>query len=293
MFNAIGGSNYDFVELRNLGPVALDLNGVRFVQGIAFTFGPQVLSPGGSIIVAKDVARFRLRYGTSPRIAGAFSGELDNGGEKLALRLPPPFDANILTFEYNDAWFPAADGDGAALTITSPASVMARDWDERETWTQSAPGGDPDDTTPRWDTFAGWMAVNHALTPGQDDDHDGVPALIEFVLGMNPTSGLGHDGPLGLPVPGVDAQGRSQITFFVPQNAEAFGGIGFPDGTLRVDASSTLLNWSTIASKSFISAWSGSVTVGAAVNGYIPVTVTDSILSGPRRFLRLSVDWQP
>ena len=39
-------------------------------------------------------------------------GLLDNGGEKLALQLPPPFDANVLTLAYSDAWQPSTDGSG-------------------------------------------------------------------------------------------------------------------------------------------------------------------------------------
>src|SRR5204862_1942719 len=38
MYNAVSGSDFDYVELRNVGATPLALGGMRFVEGIDFTF---------------------------------------------------------------------------------------------------------------------------------------------------------------------------------------------------------------------------------------------------------------
>jgi hypothetical protein len=270
------------------------LNGVRFVEGITFTFGAQLLDPGANIIVAKNVAKFRARYGSAPLVVGPFGGQLDNGGEKLAIQLPPPFDANILTFDYEDGWYASTDGEGTSLIVKTPITTLARDWEERETWGVSNLGGNPAGASARTDTFSGWMTLNHALTAAQDDDNDSIAALVEFGLGMNPASALGLDGPLGLPVVSLTAGGQLQLDFDVPQNPAAASGHGFEDTVIRVDASNDLSTWTNIASKTLAAPWTGSVVVGAPAGGYVPVTVTDSTApAGGKRFLRLRVEWLP
>lgn len=294
MFNALGGSDYDYLELRNVGGAAFNLNGVSFVEGITFTFPSQVLNPGANIVVVKNLSKFRLRYGQGPLVAGTYSGQLDNGGEKVALRLPSPFEVNILTFDYQDGWFASADGEGTSLVTIAAQSTLARDWDEKGTWASSIPGGDPGGVGARSDTFSGWMALHRALDARQDDDMDGVPALVEFGLGMNPASGLGMDGQQGLPVAGIGAGAQMQIHFLVPQNPLAGGGLGFEDAILRVDASDDLKAWTPIAAKTFGSPWAGTVATGEVVNGYVPVTVTDTTApTGNRRFLRFRVESNP
>jgi len=63
-----------------------------------------------------------------------------------------------------------------------------------------------------------------------------------------------------------------------------------------VQASSDLVNWTTIATKTLNAGWSGSgITLGAPSGGFQPVTVEDSVPLGsqPRRLLRLQLTWVP
>ena len=292
MYNPPGGTEYEFVELRNVGAAAFDLTGVKFVNGIDFTFPATVLSPGQNVLVVKNTAKFRARYGNGALVAGAFTGSLDNSGEKLALQLPPPFDANVLTFTYGDTWHPSTDGPGRSLVVPNPllAAIL---WGDRATWAASATnGGDPDGASiAALGLYADWAANFGVTGPAFDGDRDGIAALVEFGLGMNPASVEGGDGAAGAPQPAMNA-GRMQLVFYAPANASATQLHGMPELTYTVLASGDLVTWSIIATKTFPTAWSGSatVTVGAAAGGFTPVTVEDTAGGAPR-FLRLQVGW--
>lgn len=294
MYNPLGGTEYEYVELRNVGTSSFDLAGVKFVSGIDFTFPSTILSPGQNILVVKNFVKFRNRYGNGPLVAGTFTGSLDNSGEKVALQLPPPFDANVLTFTYSDAWQPSTDGPGRSLIVPNPL-LTAGLWGNRETWAASSTnGGDPNGAAvPVLGLYADWSVVNGVPTVTADGDFDGIAGLVEFALGMNPASGLGLDGAAGAPGVAVNA-GHVQLRFLAPANAAATQMHGMPELTYTVLASSDLVMWSAIATKTFPTAWSGtaSVTVGTASGGFTPVVVEDSAGSTPR-FLRLQVTWTP
>ena len=291
MYNALGGSEFDYVELTNVGATALQLQGVRFVSGLTFVFTvPTTLNAGERILVVKNLTKFRSRYGNTPVVAGVFTGTLSDGGEGVAIQLPPPFDANILTFNYDDNWYVSTDGAGTALRTISAATTAAGLWGDKDTWTASALGGSPGGVATRTDTFSGWMTLNGVNAVTDDNDHDGIPALIENALGMNPNSGNGTHGVAGAPV----ATSGSSYTFLVPVNAGAAQGHGVTDLVYNVQSSPNLATgpWASIAAKSFTTNWSGTVSVGAPVSGFIPVTVTDPA-GGAQRFFRLQVLWVP
>lgn len=165
MYHPPGGDAHEYIELLNLGPVALNLGGCSF-DGIDFAFPPSFsLAAGGRIVLASDElpSSFAARYpGVS--VAGWFGGSLNNGGERLALK-----DAagnTIVSVDYDDAhpWPVAADGGGASLEIIDP-------------------NGDPDDP-------ANWRAssVLHG-TPGQSPSAAPSPAIvINEILALNLTT---------------------------------------------------------------------------------------------------------
>jgi hypothetical protein len=138
MYHASSGNNYDYIELYNIGETALDLNGVHLNDGIDFTFGQMLLDPGQYVVVVKNLTAFRSTYGAGINVAGEYSGNLSNGGEKIILSVPLPLDIAILRFEYSDKWYPATDGDGSSLTIndsfTHPAILS-----EPESWRSATP----------------------------------------------------------------------------------------------------------------------------------------------------------
>lgn len=142
MYHAPAGSEFDYIELQNISDTILDLTDVRFNDGIYFTFPAMTLDAGQYVVVASNIASFQSAYGTGINVTGEYSGNLNNGGEKIVLSLLPPLDAAILRFEYSDAWYPATDGNGSSLTINDPLADPAS-WSEPGGWhaTTPNPGG--------------------------------------------------------------------------------------------------------------------------------------------------------
>lgn len=150
MYDPVASSSardHEFVELTNIGPTTLDLSGLRFTNGIRYTFAPGTsLAPGAQIVVARTRAVFLTRFPRASGVlaAGEYDGALDNSGETIALTVPSPWDVHVLRFRYQPDWYPAATGQGNSLVVPDPVNSPARDWDESRTWALSAEsGGNP------------------------------------------------------------------------------------------------------------------------------------------------------
>lgn len=127
------GDDFEFVEVANVGPAPVALEGVRFALGIQFDFtGSAIaqLAPGGRVLVVRNPAAFALRYGADLPVAGEYAGALDNGGETL--RLIDRYGFTIQEFRYSDAapWPVAADGDGPSIEVLDPQGdpASAANW---------------------------------------------------------------------------------------------------------------------------------------------------------------------
>ena len=74
----------EFIELLNVGTESINLNLVRFANGIDFTFPAIDLAPDEYVLVVKNEQRFRLRYPAfNGVIAGEYLGNLDSNGETV------------------------------------------------------------------------------------------------------------------------------------------------------------------------------------------------------------------
>src|SRR5207253_11368482 len=81
----VSGDEFEFLELKNTGLNTLDLSGLFFSAGIAFTFpNGTTLGPGQFFVLARDTAQFHNRYPGVP-VNGIYSGKLNNGGERVAI----------------------------------------------------------------------------------------------------------------------------------------------------------------------------------------------------------------
>ncbi len=137
-YNPNGGNAFEFIELQNIGPSSLELAGVRFTQGVDFTFPAYTLPAGAYVLVVKDQAAFEARWGAGKPIAGLYGGSLDNSGETLALMLPQPYDLYIHRYAFKDSWEASTDGQGDSLQIVLP-TAYAGDWDEKFSWQAGMP----------------------------------------------------------------------------------------------------------------------------------------------------------
>ena len=195
--------NFEFIELMNIGPQAVDLQDLNFTAGISYidwTASPiKGLAPGERVLLVKSIAAFRARFGTgwNSRIAGEYLGQLDNSGERILLvRGEGPSQVVIKDFNYDDnaPWPAQADGNGASLVLLNPASnplhAQATNWDGSGGW-NSVPGSLP------W--LVGWLSwrdkyfvtTNQLNDPGisglaADPDGDGLNNEQEFKADSNP-----------------------------------------------------------------------------------------------------------
>ena len=141
--------DFEFVEVVNISDVAtVDLAGVRFIDGIQFTFGDLELGPGGRVVIARNQAAFQFRYGSSATLAGQYGGtpddvRLSNNGETLTL--VDAAGSVIQSFRYDDNWHAATDGEGTSLAVVDESADRAN-WELASGWRSSlASGGSPGD----------------------------------------------------------------------------------------------------------------------------------------------------
>ncbi len=138
--------NHEFIELKNIGSGTLNLNLVRFTEGIDFTFGNMTLAAGDHVLVVKNVSAFEAKYGGGKNIAGQWTGPrggiLSNAGERI--RLEDAIGRVILDFSYGDGWRRNTDGEGFSLNIVDE-DADPNLWDDKANWAASKyKGGTPD-----------------------------------------------------------------------------------------------------------------------------------------------------
>jgi len=167
--------NEEFIELKNIGSESINLNLVRFSDGIDFTFPNVELAPGEYVLVVEDRSAFEGRYGSNLNIAGEYSGSLNNAGERLTLE--DAVGQIILDFNYKDGWRSITDGDGFSLTVIDPTNSDLSSWDDKDSWRASAyatgsPGQDDSGIIPN----PGSVVINEILAHA----HAEAPDWIEL-----------------------------------------------------------------------------------------------------------------
>jgi hypothetical protein len=161
---------YEFIELKNISDsTAVPLSGVKFTNGITFTFAAGTLNAGERAVLVRNLAAFAERF-PSVAVAGTYTGSLDNAGERVVL-----LDASneeVLDYSYEDDWYPATDGGGFTLVCADENQV-------------------PD----LWTLKMGWRPSGTVCgTPGapdsvSDTDGDGLDDYAEWLGGTDPFSG--------------------------------------------------------------------------------------------------------
>ncbi len=121
MYNPLGGDNFEFVELQNVGQTDLPLANISLDDGLRFTFPPNapLLAPGQFAVLVSNAEGFAQRYPDVP-IAGVYEGHLSNKGERIVLR-----DANFeelmsVTYDDENGWPVSPDGRGDSLVLIDP-----------------------------------------------------------------------------------------------------------------------------------------------------------------------------
>ncbi|HUV64536.1 MAG TPA: lamin tail domain-containing protein, partial [Sedimentisphaerales bacterium] len=163
--------NEEFIELMNVGAETINLNLLRFTEGVDFTFPSLDLAPAQRTVVVEDRSAFESRYGRRANIAGQYSGRLNNAGERI--RLEDAVGRTILDFSYKDDWRPMTDGEGFSLAVIDPTNPDLSSWDQKDAWRASAraggsPGQDDSGILPN----PGDIVINEVLAHSHADGAD-------------------------------------------------------------------------------------------------------------------------
>ncbi len=188
----LDSDRFEYIELLNIGAAPIDLFECRFASGIDYHFrngSITQLAPGQRMLIVKDTAAFAFRYGAGPAasVAGVFEGNdnFNNAGETVTI--VDRTGATILSFAYGTTapWPPQADGLGRSLVLMlpegNPNAALAASWRA-----SVITGGEPGGVDSR--LFTG--------TGTEDADADGIPALVEHVMGASDTNPNSYTPPI-------------------------------------------------------------------------------------------------
>lgn len=131
--SAYVSEDFEFIELVNTGTQAINLTGVQFTEGITFAFpAGTLLAAGGRAVVARNLAAFAEKYGSSAGVFGPYTGVLSDNGETVTLA--DGVGTTIVSFDYKDGWYAISDGTnpdtpldatdgGYSLVVRDPAGA--------------------------------------------------------------------------------------------------------------------------------------------------------------------------
>jgi hypothetical protein len=129
--DSIDESEFEFIELQNAGSETQNLGLARFVKGVNYVFPANtILRPDEYLVLASDEHYFSLRYGFSP--FGVYSGQLDNGGERIVLVDAGGDTLISLLYDDDSPWPESADGEGYSLVLTD--IELFPDYDNAASW---------------------------------------------------------------------------------------------------------------------------------------------------------------
>ena len=184
------GELSEYLELLNISDQDVDLAGLEFTQGIAFSFSDQtVLAAGQRAVLVADATAFTTAFGNSATILGTYTSRLANDGEQLTLRAADGSVLHSVTYNDRAPWPLAPDGFGYSLVLVSPNS--APDHALPQSWRTSVnPGGSPGATdsipftgNPDTDLFTYALGESYEITL---QTVDGIPTLrFPRVLGAD------------------------------------------------------------------------------------------------------------
>jgi len=111
----IDGDEFEFIELKNVTSTNLELSGVRFTNGIAFTFPVGTfVPPNNFVVLVSNPSAFGNKY-PGVGVDGVYTNRLSNSGETVSLAHvtgAPIFSVNYGT---RPPWPQAADGAGFSI----------------------------------------------------------------------------------------------------------------------------------------------------------------------------------
>ncbi|MDP6637593.1 MAG: lamin tail domain-containing protein, partial [Phycisphaerae bacterium] len=137
-------SDFEFIELFNIGAETVDLSDVRFSVGVTFNFAiTDTIEPGQRVVIVSNEAAFQARYGLGSVIAGQFTDGLSNGGDTISVSSG---GTGIIYFNYDDSgdWPDRPDGNGSSVELIDPSGTDPASYADGDFWRSSNEyGGSP------------------------------------------------------------------------------------------------------------------------------------------------------
>ncbi|HTL54637.1 MAG TPA: lamin tail domain-containing protein [Candidatus Limnocylindrales bacterium] len=174
----LDGNEFEFIELKNVASTNLELSGLRFTNGINYTFPVgSFVGPGQFVVLVANPAGFTNRYPSVP-VFGTYSGKLSNSGDTLMLVHVTGVPICLVTYATRAPWPSSPDGTGFSLVPTNPN--FNPDPSNPINWRASSIiGGSPGADDPALNIAP--ILINEALT------HTDLPELDSVEL-YNPTA---------------------------------------------------------------------------------------------------------
>ncbi len=223
-------SDFEYLEFHNPSESTIHLTGVRVRSGVDYRFADGLeLVSGGRLLVVRNAAAFRHRFGSGLPIAGEYEGQLSNGGERITVMGGD--GAVLMEFVYDDRepWPEAADGAGAALALVLRKDGEISDLGDPVHWVAAPDGGSPGGTVVVGDGAGESVADRWLASQGMSEWTS--EALLTFALGRD--------------LPGADlpemmvAEGeRSDVVVVSFRRRTVSGGVRY-----AVEASNDLETW--------------------------------------------------
>jgi len=221
-------SDFEFIELQNIGTQTVGLAGIEFTEGIIFQFengAVSSLDPGEFVVLINDKFGFAERYTNwaNINIAGEFHGKFflpgafDNSGEKITLT--DGRENTIQSFAYKDSWHPSTDGGGYSLTILNP-SANTNSWNQSSGWRPSCliggtPGYGPSSPLSAGLVINEFMAINDTTITDNFGNYDDWIELYNSDSNSVDLTGMFLSDDLGEPTKWTFPETNLQPTAFL------------------------------------------------------------------------------
>ena len=240
-------SDFEFIELKNVGDTTLDLKNVRFTKGINYDFvngSVQSLASGELLVLARNLNAFTIRYGNTNSLAGEYTpNNLSNGGENIKLSFGAGVAIREFVYQDNE---PCTRQQTERLFLVLKEPEKLPDHNDPKNWTiSSALGGSPGKNEIQI-TYDLWKSSTFSLEQLQDPlvskqssdpDQDGYSNLLEYAFGGN---ALVKDDQLS-PAAKIITKGAEEYLALEYRKR-----IGANDYAFVIEGSKDLNSWSSV-----------------------------------------------
>lgn len=136
IIDTIGGRNFEFIELKNIGTDTIYLQDVHFDKGLLFNFTElSKVPPNDFIVLAENEEWFEKKYGFCAD--GKYLGKLSNNGERIWLVAPTGEVIDSLNYQDQLPWDTIPDNGNysLALLLNATDNNLASSWKAQDIYT--------------------------------------------------------------------------------------------------------------------------------------------------------------